>query len=126
MLRMTKFLIALTTCSCAASASVDVPQPSSRPFVAIEKGRCSPELDGVFLSWTDAKHFILKRETEKSACKLQTLELERQRDQALFQTSELAKSVPDGFMAKYGVLVGVVVGFSVASLAFGTAWMVSK
>lgn len=119
------YWIALIACSCAASAAVEPQQPSSQPFRVVEAGRCSPEIDGVYLTWADARAVIDRRDKADLACKMREIDLARERDEARSQLTQLAKQTPDGFMARWGLLLGVGVGSTatavIAALLFGFA-----
>ncbi len=116
--------IALIVSSCAARAA-DVQQPSTQPFRAVEAGRCNPEIDGVYLSWADARAVLARREELDLKHELQIITLTQERDDARHQVREIAKAMPDSFMSRWGVLVGIGVGTTatalIAALLFGFA-----
>ncbi len=120
---MTYSIVLASLSNCAR---VNVEQPSSlaassENYQAIEKGRCTPELDGWFVSREAAERILIDRMIEKTDCELAILNAEQRRLEAE-KRMEAAKADASNsrWWATWGFPLGLACGLvSVIAVGLG-------
>lgn len=119
-----RFCAVLTVLSLASScARPSAPAPASVPmqdYEPIAADRCSPALDGVFLSWEAARRGMVREHERETACKLALIDANEARD-----IEAVRRKAAEEREKHAGVLLPVAVGIGGTLVGFVAGLVVS-